>query len=54
MEGPVHSGWLQSGKFQIPGVSEVVEKTAGCVWGGGGAREGRRSVNRYTSTLETF
>ena len=53
MEGPVHSGWLQSGKFQIPGVSEVVEKTAECVLGGG-AREGRRSVNRYTSTLETF
>ena len=40
MEGPVHSGWLQSGKFQIPSVSEVVEKTTG----GGVGCQGRQEV----------
>lgn len=27
MEGPIHSGWVAKWKFQIPSISEVVEKT---------------------------
>lgn len=27
MEDPIHSGWVAKWKFQIPSISEVVEKT---------------------------
>ena len=48
MEDPIHSGWVAKWKFQIPGISEVVEKTEIALpWRGqwGVTVKDRRSVN---------